>query len=179
MDYLIKRKNVINGVTITGGEPTIQVDLEEFIREIKQKTDLLVKLDTNGTNPQKLEKLLDENLVDYVAMDIKNDFDNYSEVIGLYNYDDTKIKESIKIIKEKAKEYEFRTTIIKDYHSIENIENILKYIGKDSNYYLQKFILSDNVPDKKLSTYTDEELKEMVEKLSKNYPKIKLRGIKN
>lgn len=179
IDYLVKRKNVIDGVTITGGEPTIQADLEDFIKEIKNKTNLLVKLDTNGTNPQKLEKLLDEKLVDYVAMDIKNDFENYSKVIGLYNYDENKVKESIKIIKEKAKEYEFRTTIIKDYHSIENIENILKYIGKDSNYYLQKFIVSDNVPDKKLSTYTDEELKEMVEKLSKNYPKIKLRGIKN
>ena len=124
------------------------------------------------------KNLYKANCINFTG-EIKDTKENYSKVIGLYNYDDKKIKESIKIIKEKAKEYEFRTTIIKDYHSIENIENILKYIGKDSNYYLQKFILSDNVPDKKLSTYTDEELKEMVEKLSKNYPKIKLRGIKN
>ena len=179
LDYLIKRKNVLDGVTITGGEPTLQPDLEEFMKQVKEKTNLQIKLDTNGTNPQIVEKLLKENLVDYVAMDIKNDFDNYGEVIGIKNYDATKVKESIKIIKENAKEFEFRTTIIKDFHKIENLKKILDFIGKDSNYYLQQFIVSENVPNKKLTSYTDEELKEIVKELSEEYPKVSLRGIKN
>lgn len=179
LDYLVKRKNVLDGVTITGGEPTLQPGLEDFMKEVKQRTNLQIKLDTNGTNPQIVEKLLKENLVDYVAMDIKNDFDNYSEVIGIKNYDTAKIKETIKIIKENAKEFEFRTTIIKDYHKKENIKKILDYIGKDSNYYLQQFIVSENVPNKKLTSYTDEELKQIVKELSEEYPKVNLRGIKN
>jgi pyruvate formate lyase activating enzyme len=178
-DYLVKRKKVLDGVTITGGEPTLQPGLEDFMKEVKQRTNLQIKLDTNGTNPQIVEKLLKENLVDYVAMDIKNDFDNYSEVIGIKNYDTAKIKETIKIIKENAKEFEFRTTIIKDYHKKENIKKILDYIGKDSNYYLQQFIVSENVPNKKLTSYTDEELKQIVKELSEEYPKVSLRGIKN
>jgi len=183
MDYLIKRKNVLDGLTITGGEPTIQEGLEDFIREVKNQTNLAIKLDTNGTNPEKVKSLLDKKLVDYVAMDIKNDFENYWQPIGLKKMQENnlinKIKRSIEIIKSEAPDYEFRTTVIKTYHTKDNIQKILEIIGRDSKYYLQQFIISDNVPNKVLEGYTDEELKAMYTGLKESYPNIFLRGIKS
>lgn len=179
LEYLIKRKNVLDGLLITGGEPTIQPGLEQFIRDVREKTGLKIKLDTNGLNPDKLQNLIDKKLIDYIAMDIKNDFENYSEITGIRKINVDRIQKSIEIIKKSGVDYEFRTTIIKNYHNEKKIENILKIVGEDSNYYLQKFIVSENVPDKELVSYEDDELKKMVEKLSKKYPKIKLRGIQN
>jgi len=179
MDYLIKRKGVLDGVTITGGEPTIQKNLENFIKEIKTKTNLLIKLDTNGLNPDKLQDLINKKVLNYVAMDIKNDFDHYSDITGLKNIDVSKIRKSINILKNSGIAHEFRTTVIKNYHTQKNIENILKTIGDSSNYYIQQFIMSENVPNKNLSAYTDKELQEMVNNISKEYPNIKIRGIKS
>lgn len=185
MEYLIKRKNVLDGLTISGGEPTIQSGLEDFIKEVKEKTNLLIKLDTNGTNPDKLKKLIDDNLIDYVAMDIKSDLTTYSKVTGLATFGDTyqkhledKMLESINIIKENLNTYEFRTTVIKNYHNKQTIENILKLINDDSHYYMQKFIVSSNVPHKELSSYEDDEFKELYNNLKKEHPQIKIRGVK-
>lgn len=177
INYLIKRKNVLDGLTISGGEPTMQIGLEEFIKEVKEKTGLSIKLDTNGINTQKLKKLVDKKLVDYVAMDIKCDLDGYKKVSGIPNIDLEKIKESIKILKENTVDYEFRTTIIKNYHSVDKIKNILKMIGYDAHYYLQKFIVSDNVPDKSLLSFDDVELKKIYNEIKKDYPNVKIRGI--
>jgi len=179
MEYLIKRKNVLDGVTITGGEPTLQKGLEDFIREIITKTNLLIKLDTNGLNPDKLQDLINKKLINYVAMDIKNDFDHYGDITGIKNIDVSKIRKSINILKSSAIPYEFRTTVIKNYHTQKNIENILKTIGDSSNYYIQQFIMSENVPNKSLSAYTDNELQEIVNEISKEYPNVKIRGIKS
>lgn len=176
--YLIKRKNVLDGLVISGGEPTIQVGLKSFIKEVKYNTNLKIKLDTNGTNPTILKNLIDENLVDYVAMDIKSDFENYSKITGVNNIDLDKIKKSIKIIKESSINYEFRTTIIKNYHNIKILENIIDLINDDSYYYLQKFNLSNNVPNKELKSFEDNELQSIYEELKKSHNKIRIRGIK-
>ena len=179
IDYLKKRKGVLDGIVITGGEPTLQRGLKDFIKTIKEETGLLVKLDSNGLNPRALKNLIDENLIDYVAMDIKNDFANYDEITGIANLPVDRLKESIKILEEGKVNYEFRTTVIKDFHTLERLKNIVSFIKEDSNYFLQQFIISDNVPNKELKYYTEEELINIGEELKTIHPNLKIRGLKN
>lgn len=178
LDYLIKRKKLLDGLVITGGEPTIQIGLEEFINNVKSKTNLLIKLDTNGSNPEKLKKIIDNKLIDYVAMDIKNDFDDYENITGIKKINTEKIKESFKIIKNSKIEHEFRTTVVKDFHTYKKLENIARCVGNDSKYFIQQFIISENVPNKELHPYSDEELLDMKNRLKMNFPNVEIRGIK-
>lgn len=178
LDYLKKRKGVLDGLVITGGEPTLQRGLKDFIKEVKEETGLLIKLDSNGLNPSVLKELIDEKLVDYVAMDIKNDFESYGTITGIANISTDKIKESIKILEEGKVEYEFRTTVIRDFHSIDKLKNIINFISNNSNYFLQQFIISENVPNKNLKYYTDEELINIGEEIKAIHPNIKIRGIR-
>jgi len=179
IDYLKKRKGVLDGLVISGGEPTLQRGLKDFIKEVKEETGLLVKLDSNGLNPNILKELIDEKLVDYVAMDIKNDFESYGTTVGIPDLPVDRIKESINILEEGKVKYEFRTTIIRDFHTIDKLKNILNIIKKDSNYFLQQFIISENVPNKNLSFYSDEELINIGEELKTIHPNIKVRGTKS
>lgn len=158
-DYLKKRKKILDGIVITGGEPTIQKDLKIFIKKIRE-LGLKVKLDTNGYNPSLLKELLDEDLIDYVAMDIKNCIEKYSITAGLNNIKLANILESIALLKKSKINYEFRTTIMKEYHSLDDIKEIINLIGNDCNYYLQNFKDSENVLDKNLHGFSEEELKE-------------------
>ena len=176
LDYLKKRKSILDGLVISGGEPTVQKDLKEFIIKIKE-FGYKIKLDTNGSNPKVLKDLLDNNLLDYVAMDIKQDKINYEEVTGYKKYNFESIKESIKILEESKIDYEFRTTLIKNYHDLQKVENILKIIDKKSKYYLQNFEISDDVRNKNLEGFTKEELLEIENKLKKKYPNLNIRGI--
>ena len=149
LEYLSLRKNVLNGVTISGGEPTIQKDLKHFISLVKQ-LGLDVKLDTNGTNFNILKELIDEKLIDYVAMDIKNLPNKYGKTSGVENINCDNIFKSIKLLKENKVDYEFRTTIISEFHTLEDILEIVKIVG-DSKYYLQNFNMSNYVLDKSLT----------------------------
>ena len=175
-DYLEKRKNILDGVCITGGEPLLQVDIKEFIKKIKN-LNLKVKLDTNGTNYLKLKELLDENLLDYIAMDIKNVYEKYPNTTGIKNLDIENIKKSIALLKKSKVEYEFRTTIVKNFHTFEDIENLCKLVGKDSNYYIQNFINSDNVLEKNLESFSNEDLEKLKEFLNNNYNNVKIRNM--
>lgn len=175
-DYLEKRKNILDGVCITGGEPLLQPDIKEFIKKIKN-LNLKVKLDTNGTNYLKLKELLDENLLDYIAMDIKNVYEKYPITTGIKNLDIENIKKSIALLKKSKVEYEFRTTIVKNFHTFEDIENLCKLVGKDSNYYIQNFISSDNVLEKKLESFSNEDLEKLKEFLNNNYNNVKIRNM--
>ncbi|TDX52468.1 anaerobic ribonucleoside-triphosphate reductase activating protein [Orenia marismortui] len=134
--FIDSRKNLIDGVSITGGEPTLQADLINFIKEVKAKG-LKVKLDTNGSNPSILKRLIKENLIDYIAMDIKSSLDNYSEITG--DCDIGKIKESINLIKNSAIDYEFRTTVVPTLHTEKDFESIGKVITGAKQYYIQNF----------------------------------------
>jgi pyruvate formate lyase activating enzyme len=174
--YLDKRKGLIDGICISGGEPLLQKDIESFIKEVKERG-FKVKLDTNGSNPKKLKDLIDKNLLDYVAMDIKNDFTNYEKTSGITKINIDKIKESIKILESSNIEYEFRTTIVKELHDVEKIENICKYIDKKSKYYLQNYRDCESVLQKGLTCFIDKELQELKEKLKKKYPNVLIRGI--
>ena len=155
LHFLNKRYGVIEGVCITGGEPTLQTDLKDFIAKIKT-IGLKIKLDTNGTNPQILKELVNENLIDYVAMDIKASIDKYGLVCGNPNIDIDPIIESINFLIDSAVDSEFRTTLISEFHTKDDIISIGKLIKGAKRYYLQSFKDSEYVPNHNLSEVSDD-----------------------
>ena len=174
LKYLKLRKHFINGVTISGGEPTLQNDLKDFICKIKE-LQLDIKLDTNGTNYDLLKYLINNQLIDYVAMDIKNSFNKYNETSGIIKIDIENIKKSINLLKQNKIDYEFRTTIINEYHSIQDIFKIIKLIG-DSKYFLQNFKNSSNVLNKNLTSFTNEKLI-LWNEILKEHKNVFIRGL--
>ncbi len=137
-DFLENRKGKIEGVVICGGEPTIHEELPKFIQEIRDKG-FLVKLDTNGSNPEVLKNLLESGIVNYVAMDFKGPLEKYKEVTGT-EVDTNKIKESIDIIKRAGIDYEFRTTLVPGIHRKEDIAQMGEVIRGAKKYFLQNFL---------------------------------------
>ena len=163
-EYLKKRVGILDGVCITGGEPLIHADIKDYIKKIKD-LGYLVKIDTNGCNPKLLKELIDLKLVDYIAMDIKNIYSKYDITSGVkVNIDN--IKKSISIIENSGIDYEFRTTIVKEFHSTQDIKEILSYISSNSNYYIQNFKNSNDVFNKNLSSFSEKELVEMKNKIN-------------
>ena len=137
IDYLQKRSGIIDGLCITGGEPTLQKDLAEFIKKVRA-LNIKIKLDSNGTNPDMLKDLIDQNLLDYVAMDIKNCKEKYA-ITANAKIDLTKIQESIDILESSGIDHEFRTTLVNEYHMLTDIERIAEWLDGTDKYYLQKF----------------------------------------
>lgn len=142
MDYLSKRKGVLDAVCVSGGEPTMMNDLEEKIRDIKS-LGYEVKLDSNGSRPEVLKKLLDKKLIDYVAMDIKNSKEKYAMTAGVL-LDVHKIEESIEILKSSQISFEFRTTAILEYHTLRDFEEIGEWLKGAPKYFIQRYIDNDN-----------------------------------
>ena len=167
LDFLKKRVGKLDAVVVTGGEPTLHLDLLEFLSDVKD-LGFKVKLDTNGTNPDMLSKGLKEGLLDYVAMDIKSPLDKYSFVANT-NVLIGNIRRSIGLIMQKAPDYEFRTTVVKDQLSYEDTMLIGRMLKGAKKYYLQKFIPSKtNLPEfMNRETYSDEILKKMMRNLLK------------
>lgn len=174
IDHLIKRKSVLEGVCITGGEPTIQADLPDFIEKIK-KLGYLVKLDTNGSNPKMLKQLIDNKMIDYVAMDIKNTEEKYSITTGIPDLNFNNIKNSYLYLMENHVPYEFRTTVIREYHTKEDLVKIGKMIKGAKNWFIQSYKYSENVIAKGLNSYSKEELQKMTGNI-KDVP-VMLRGL--
>jgi len=174
-DFLDSKKGLIDGVCITGGEPTIHKELSDFIKKIKAKK-FLVKLDTNGSNPEILKKLIDAKLLDFIAMDIKSSPENYNKASGV-KVDLKKIKKSIEIIKNSGIDYEFRITVVSGLVEEKDIEKIGKWLKGTKNFALQQF-QNKKVLDKsfeKIQPYPDEILKEFQKILEKYIEKIELR----
>ena len=146
-DFLIKRKGVLDGVAITGGEPCLRKDLPEFIAEIKDRG-FLVKLDTNGNHPEMLNLLLKQKLIDYVAMDIKNSPEKYALTVGLTGINLESIMESINLLISGSIPYEFRTTVISQLHEEEDFRGMGTLIKGAKKHFLQPFVYSDMVPNK-------------------------------
>jgi len=161
LDFLKKRVGKLDAVVVTGGEPTLHPDLLEFLSDVKN-LGFKVKLDTNGTNPDMLNRGLEEGLIDYVAMDIKSPLDKYSFIVNKDVLIEN-IRKSIDLIVQKAPDYEFRTTIVKDQLAPEDIMLIGKMLKGAKKYYLQKFIPSKtNLPEfMNRETCSDEVLDEM------------------
>ena len=174
--FLKKRKGKLEAVVITGGEPTMQADLEKFIARIK-KMGFLVKLDTNGTNPEMLARLIKAKLVDYLAMDIKTSPENYPKVTG-QKIDFNKIKKSVKLIRDSKLPYEFRTTVVPglvDRDDIVKIGEIIKGTGK---WYLQFFKSDIPLVNKKLAgkkSYSQKQMEEICQLAGKYVKKCELR----
>lgn len=174
-EFLNTRKGKLDGVVLTGGEPTLQSSLRDFIIRIKE-LGFEVKLDTNGTNPSVLEKLISENLLDYIAMDIKAPWEKYA-LITRTEIATENLKKSVDLIMSSKVDYEFRTTVVKSQLSFEDFEKIGEQINGAKRYYLQKFVPS-KILDKSLEnekTYSDEEFAVIREEL-RNY--IKLVGVR-
>ena len=175
IDFLKNRIGKLDGVVITGGEPTLQKDLYDFIKEIKS-LGFAVKLDTNGTNPDILEQLIKDNMLDYIAMDIKAPVEKYLRITGVKIQPD-KILKSIGLIINSGIDYEFRTTVIKSQLNLEDFEQIKDLIKGAKKYYLQKFIPTKiyNSNLKNEISYTDEELKEICNYLKEFIPVVNYR----
>ncbi|MCQ2441218.1 MAG: anaerobic ribonucleoside-triphosphate reductase activating protein [Clostridia bacterium] len=177
LDFLKKRQGVLDGVCITGGEPLLQPDIKQFIIKIKS-LGYKVKLDTNGSFPEKLKELIDEKLIDYVAMDIKNAKEKYPITAGITKDIMPSIEKSVKILLENRVEYEFRTTVTAQHHTVEDIENIAKWINGAKKYFLQGFVDSGEIlGEDSLSAPDEKELKDM-EKTANNYILTHIRGVK-
>lgn len=149
--FIKKRKDLIDGVTISGGEPTLSYNIERFIRQIKELS-LLVKIDTNGLNPHVIERLLAEDLVDYIALDIKTSREKYRLLTGR-NIDFSSIIETVGTIKSSAVDYEIRTTCIPYFVQIEDFKSIKLDIGRVKKYFLQQFI-NEKTLDASFHDYT-------------------------
>ncbi len=138
LSYLKSRKGVLDGICITGGEPLIQRDIEDFMKSVKDMG-FLVKLDTNGSFPNKLKEVVDKKLVDYVAMDIKNSKELYGETVGVKDFDLSPIEQSVDFLLSGQVEFEFRTTITKNFHTVQSVESLAKWIKGTKKYFLQNF----------------------------------------
>lgn len=174
--FLEKRIGILDGVCVSGGEPLLQLDIELFIKKIKGMG-FAVKLDTNGSFPDKLIHLLESGLVDYVAMDIKNCPEGYAITAGVDVLDIEAIKKSVSYLKEGHVPYEFRTTVVKHYHTKESFEEIGKWLAGTEKYYLQNFVDSGDLIGKHTRGCSEEEMKEFLQVVQKYIPNAKLRGI--
>lgn len=174
--FLEERKGKLEGVVISGGEPTIHTQLPDFIKRIRSYG-YKIKLDTNGTNPEMIRKLLEAELIDYIAMDIKSSLDSYEEIIGK-KIDTANIKTSVDLIKNSSIEYEFRTTVIKGHHTEKVFRKIGKLLDGADQYYLQQFrsgtIIDEGLNESK--KYSEPELSAIIEKeLSPHISYIEIR----
>lgn len=175
-NFLDKRRGLLEGVVVSGGEPTIWRDLPEFLRRIKEKG-FLTKLDTNGNHPEMLRVLLDQGLVDYVAMDVKTSLAEYPKLVG-GTVKPENIEESIRLLKASGIPYEFRTTLIKEIHNEKVLKDMEEMLSGAKRYYLQTFRPGHTL-DSLFATYhsfSNEEMRGLVERFSVVVKKVGIRG---
>lgn len=176
LSYLEERKNVLDGICITGGEPLLHDSIKSFLQEVR-KTKLSIKLDTNGSNLEKLKELIEEGLVDYVAMDIKNSKELYPKTVGLGEFDFKEVEETIKYLLENHIPYEFRTTLVKEFHEDTNFDDLGKMIKGCKHYYLQQFEDHGTCIEQNLSALPKEKVIKIKEVMSKYCEDVQIRGI--
>ena len=176
LSFLKKRVGVLEGVCITGGEPLMHKELPEFLGKVKE-LGYPIKLDTNGTLPRRLKDVVNGGLVDYVAMDIKNSFDKYPATAGVEKLDISKIEESIEFLLGGRVDYEFRTTVVAELHSIDDIEMAAKRIRGAKKYYLQNFVNSEFVLCENLNSVPIDVLRMMQSKAAQYVDEVSLRGV--
>lgn len=174
-DYLTKRKSILDGLCISGGEPTLQPDLIPFIERVKS-LGYAVKLDTNGTNPDLIKTLHENGLVDYFAMDIKNDIEHYAQIIGFDKYDTKKVEQSVDYFLSNNVDYEFRTTLVAEFHRLENITAIGEWLKGANKYFLQKFKDTGSCIASGLSAVSDADVIKYLSILKKTIKNVSTRG---
>ena len=175
-DFLKKRQGILGGVCVSGGEPTLMFDLEEFLTRIKSMG-FLVKLDTNGSRPEVLRSLVEKGLIDYVAMDIKNSPDMYPKTVGVEGFDVAPILESAEYLMSGAVEFEFRTTLVSGHHTEREMQLIGEWLRGAPRYYLQNFVDSGDLISED-TVGLNKNTSETLLKVLKSYiPNAEIRGI--
>ncbi|MFA7032672.1 MAG: anaerobic ribonucleoside-triphosphate reductase activating protein [Bacilli bacterium] len=175
VQFLQTRKGLVDAVVFTGGEPTLMPELKKRIETVKN-LGFLIKLDTNGTNYSVLKDLLDSHLIDYVAMDIKNSFKCYPETCGVDDFRQKNIEKSINLLRKNVVNYEFRTTLVNEYHNEDSIIEMGKLLDGAHNLYLQKFVDREGVIKKGLHEVSYKKAIIFQKLLQKYIKDVKLRG---
>lgn len=176
ISYLEKRRGVLDGLAITGGEPLLQKDIRPFIERVRH-LGYKVKLDTNGCFPDRLKDLVARNLLDYVAVDVKNSKEKYAETVGVASFDLAPVEETIAFLKKSLVPYEFRTTVVDEFHTLGDIAEIGKWIEGADAWFLQNFVDSGNLIGEGLHAAPREILFEMLSEGRKHVRKCELRGV--
>lgn len=181
LSFLASRQGLLDGVCITGGEPLLQPDIAEFMQAIK-KMGFLIKLDHNGSQPEKMQALVEAGLVDYVAMDIKNCREKYAATIGMTSFNLEAIEKSVKFLLKKSVPYEFRTTVVKEFHTLADIKKIGQWLDGAEAYYLQTFedsgdLIAGGKAD--LHAVSKTEMLALAQAVKNNFKKVGVRGIED
>ena len=173
--FLARRKGMLEGVCITGGEPTLQPDLEDFIARIKDMG-YAVKLDTNGYRPAVLRRLTEAGLLDYVAMDIKNSLSLYGQTVGIPHFDTTPVEESMDFLMEGHVPFEFRTTLVRGLHTVESVRDMGRRLAGSEAFFLQTFKDSGDLLSAGMEGISPAETRLMLNALQENIPNAQIRG---
>ena len=174
--FLAGRRGLLDGVCVTGGEPLLTPDIVPFIARVRDMG-FAVKLDTNGAFPARLKELVSAGLVDYVAMDVKNCKEKYAATIGVEGFDLAPIEESVHYLLGGHVEFEFRTTVLKGFHTPADIEALTAWIEGAPRYFLQNFVDSGNLIKEGLSPLSREELNVLLDVARRRVPTAELRGV--
>ena len=175
LSYLEKRRGILDGVCVTGGEPLLQPDLTDFLEKVK-KMGYSVKLDTNGYDPTRFRHVLSTGFVDYVAMDVKSAPESYSAACGK-DVDVSRFLESIRLLRESGISYEFRTTVVKGLHREEDFSSLADLLAGEEKYFLQGFVDSGNLLKEGFSAFSPDEMKKILQIVRKKVPSATLRGM--
>lgn len=176
LSFLATRTKLLDGVVLSGGEPLLQPDAADFLRKIRQMG-FAVKLDTNGFFPDRLSAILEEGLVDYVAMDIKNAPEKYPITCGIPGLDTAPVAESVKLLRQSGVDFEFRTTLVREFHTPEDLLAIGRWLEGSPRYFLQAFVDSGNLVGSGCSPFTPQEMHGFAQLLRPFFREVSLRGV--
>lgn len=174
--FFAKRRGLLDGIAVTGGEPTLRPDLSRLLSIIKEYG-YDTKLDTNGTNPAMLDKLIQGGLVDYVAMDIKNSPARYAETVGVPGFDMAPVLRSVELLREGRVDHEFRTTVVRGLHDEASMEDMGRWLEGESKYFLQNFVDSGALIDPDMQGVERDDMRRYLEIVRKYIPTAELRGL--
>lgn len=176
LGFLSSRKGLLDGVVLTGGEPLLQPDAADFLRQVRE-LGFAVKLDTNGCHPDALADILDRRLADYVAMDIKNSLEKYPWTVGVPGFDTAPVERSARLLMEGPADYEFRTTLVRPFHEVGDMETIGRWLRGARRYYLQAFVDSGDLVGGGCAPFTPEEMEGFLQAARPFFQSVALRGL--
>ena len=176
LDFLASRRGLLDGVVLSGGEPLLQPDAADFLAEVKAMG-FAVKLDTNGCHPDALADILDRRLADYVAMDIKNSLEKYPWTVGVPGFDTAPVERSAQLLMDGPADYEFRTTLVRPFHEVGDMETIGRWLRGARRYYLQAFVDSGDLVGGGCAPFTPEEMEGFLQAARPFFQSVALRGL--
>ena len=176
LDFLASRRGLLDGVVLSGGEPLLQPDAADFLAEVKAMG-FAVKLDTNGCHPDALADILDRRLADYVALDIKNSLEKYPWTVGVPGFDTAPVERSARLLMEGPADYEFRTTLVRPFHEVGDMETIGRWLRGARRYYLQAFVDSGDLVGGGCAPFTPEEMEGFLQAARPFFQSVALRGL--